>query len=73
MHEDTIIVFGIFAVALSAFPLLNGFSRGEMPRFWALVCLGGFATVAMVMATNPQTYTAETIPGVVGRVLQDFL
>lgn len=73
MQEDTLIVLGILAVAASAFPLLNGFSRGEMPRSWAVLALAGFSLVAVVMASNPQTYTAATIPSVVGKVIGEFL
>ena len=73
MHQDTLIVLGLFGIAASAFPLLNGFSRGEMPRSWAVMALAGFSLVAVVMAANPQTYTVETIPAVVGKVISDFL
>jgi hypothetical protein len=73
MQTDTLIVLGLSAIITSFFPLLNGFSRGEMPRAWAVLAIAGFALMATIMANNPNTYDFASLPAVVGRVVSGFL
>jgi len=73
MQTDMTIVLGLLAIILSFFPLLNGFSRGEMPRSWAVLAIAGFAVVATIMANNPNTYDIAGLPEVVGRVVSGLL
>jgi hypothetical protein len=73
MQTDTLIVLGLLAILSSFFPLLNGFTRGELPRSWAVLAIAGFAVVAAIMAKNPNTYSLAVLPDVVGRVVSGVL
>ena len=73
INADVLLVLGLAGIVISAFPLLNGFVRGEMPRSWAVLCIGGFALVTVVMSANPNSYSLAQIPQVVARVVRASL
>ncbi len=72
MNDDTLVVGSIIAIALSIFPLLNGISRGEMPRSWAVLAIAGFGLLAVIVGQNPGAYTADRMPEVFARVFSNF-
>jgi hypothetical protein len=73
MDADLSIVLGICLVALSLWPLLNGFTEGRVPRVPALMILCGSVLVAYALQTQPTGYSFGELPQVFARVFGQLL
>lgn len=73
MNNDVILVLGVLIGAMAFPSIVSAFSAGRPPRAAIVYFVLGGGLISWVLIRQPNTYSVETFPALVVKVVADII